>query len=182
MIQWCILSTGNGMLPYGMRASDGSIGHKRDSARWVCLEKGDSMFKRVVLGLVCVVLGAVLLVSVGCTSDSDEPDSSTSTESSEDVSEDEAASADEGAEEAFALAGSWENAEGSVFREITFYEDGTADTVNYGDVAAEATWTLEDDYLKVETASGESWGSPIEWISDPEFDWANESGTWTQVE
>ena len=79
------------------------------------------------------------------------------------------------------IAGTWENPEGSVFRVITFRSDGTADTVNYGDLEVEATWTLEDGYLKVETDGGESWGSPVEWVSDTEFAWANESGTWVLV-
>ena len=80
------------------------------------------------------------------------------------------------------LAGSWENREGSVFRTLIFRADGTVETSNYAGVESGGTWTLEGDYLRVESTRGETWGSPFEWVSSTEFAWANESGTWMRVE
>lgn len=80
------------------------------------------------------------------------------------------------------LAGSWENREGSVFRMLVLREDGTAETSNYAGVESGGSWTLDDDYLRVESTRGETWGSPFEWVSPSEFAWANESGTWKRVE
>lgn len=150
------------------------------------------MSRRVVLILACVLLGVASLLVAGCAEDSSgDIDPSPATESNDEeqstaVDEEEepaeqGASTEGSAGELSVFLGTWENPEGSVFRVITFREDGTADTLNYGDLEAQATWTLEDGYLKVETDGGESWGSPVEWISDTEFAWAYESGTWTLV-
>ena len=144
------------------------------------------MSRRVLLSLVCVFIGVGALLVTGCAEDSSEDINSPSATESNDEAQSEAVdeeeeSAEGGAEELSVFLGTWENPEGSVFRVITFREDGTADTVNYGDLEAEATWTLEDGYLEVETDGGESWGSSVEWISDAEFAWAYESGTWTLV-
>jgi len=176
----------------------GHIGDTVDSerkgvSRFVRLGMGEwQMSRKVILILACVFIGVASLLVTGCAEDSSEDiNSSSATESGdeeqstavdgEEESTEQGTSTEEGTEELSVFLGTWENPEGSVFRVITFREDGTADTLNYGDLEAEATWTLEDGYLKVETDGGESWGSPVEWISDAEFAWAYESGTWTLV-
>jgi hypothetical protein len=149
---------------------------------------GVGMSNRVAWILACVLLGAMLVLAAGCSSDSGE-ESETAPAATEDAAEEAEAeetesdeTSDEPATGMAAFAGTWENAQGSVFRLITFREDGTADTVNYSDVEAPATWTLEDGYLEVETDGGESWGSDTMWLSDTEWDWAYEDGTWIAVE
>ena len=133
----------------------------------------------LLIGIIALLVGSLGLV--GCSSsDSGEEEQSEAADEEEESAEQET-STEGDTDELSVFVGSWENPEGSVFRVITFREDGTADTVNYGDLEAEATWTLEDGYLEVETDGGESWGSPVEWISDTEFAWAYESGTWTLV-
>ena len=52
----------------------------------------------------------------------------------------------------------------------------------YADLKTDATWTLEDGYLRVETVDGETWGNNIMWVSETEWDWAYEDGTWTAAE
>ncbi len=149
------------------------------------------MKNKVVLILACLIVGVALLLSAGCAQD-DSDDSSTSESATENVEEaepaaegdssEEDASSDGASSEISAFVGTWENAEGGVFRVLTLREDGTADTVNYAGSEAPATWTLEDIYMKVETDGGESYGSDTMWISDTEWDWAYEDGTWTLAE
>lgn len=138
--------------------------------------------------MLLIVLASVLalMMVAGCSSDEADVSEEASAEETVDT---EATAEDEGEESAEAtgegeseFSGSWENPDGSVFRELTFYDDGTADAVNYAGAQTSATWTYEDDYLKVESDAGETWGSSVEWISDTEFKWSYESDTWTKVE
>jgi hypothetical protein len=149
----------------------------------------------IVLGLVALLAVAV---TVACSS-SDSDDASTEAEQSsteaestdgENASDGEAEEGDadgsSGAgsadDEMAAFIGTWENAEGGVFKLITFNGDGTATVTNYSDMKSEGTWSIEEGYLEVTSTADETYGAMMIWLTDTEWDWAYEDGTWTMVE
>ena len=149
----------------------------------------------IILGLALVLLASFALA--GCSSsDADDAETSeaesnsTESEGADDASttdedaegEDSDSSADGSGDDTAAFVGTWENSDGSVFRVITFNGDGTANVTTYADLKTDATWSLEDGYLRVETVDGEAWGNSVVWVSETEWDWAYEDGTWTQAE
>jgi hypothetical protein len=151
--------------------------------------------------LALIALGLVALLAVaalgGCSSsESDDPTSdveeSTTQEGTEgegsgdgEASEDgagESSAEGSGDDEMAAFIGTWENAEGGVFKLITFNGDGTATVTNYSDMKSEGTWSIEEGYLEVTSTADETYGAMMIWLDDTEWDWAYEDGTWTMVE
>jgi hypothetical protein len=147
------------------------------------------ILRLAVLGLIALL---ALVVVGGCTegesddSPAETEESSTEAESTDgDAAEEDATDASSDGEEEDEMAafvGTWENTEGGVFTLITFNADGTATVTNYAGMKTEGTWSIEEGYLEVTSTEDENYGAMMIWLTETEWDWAYEDGTWTAVE
>ena len=130
---------------------------------------------RLLAIALIIILSVGLMGLVGCSSSSDDADS---TEESSD-----AEGSDSGSDDP--IVGSWENTEPAYLSAVTFAADGTGTATDIDGTEAEMTWTLEDDYLEITVEVDdmtETTGGGFTWETEgEEFVW-DADGTFTKAE